>query len=53
MTRALERGVFRPNVAGVTMMAAATMGIAFAGTMLVLENEGGRNKRKDAGTQTG
>ncbi|EME39190.1 hypothetical protein DOTSEDRAFT_103246, partial [Dothistroma septosporum NZE10] len=26
--RGLERGVFRPNVAGVTMMAAATLGIA-------------------------
>ena len=57
--RGLERGVFRPNVAGVTMMAAATLGIAFAGTLLVLENEGGRNKSKekegmrDVGVQTG
>ena len=49
----LSRGMFRPNVAGVGLMAATSIGVAFAGTLLVLENEGGKILRQDAGTQTG
>ncbi|OQO07390.1 hypothetical protein B0A48_07087 [Cryoendolithus antarcticus] len=40
--RMLREGMFRPNVPGVTLMAATCIGIAFAGTLLVLENDGGR-----------
>ncbi|CZT18152.1 uncharacterized protein RCC_03992 [Ramularia collo-cygni] len=40
--RSIQRGVFRPNVAGVTLMAATSVGVAFAGALLVLENDGGR-----------
>jgi uncharacterized membrane protein YidH (DUF202 family) len=42
----LQEGMFRPNVPGVTFMAATSIGIAFAGTLLVLEKEGGRKKRR-------
>jgi len=42
--RLLQEGLFRPNVPGVTLMAATCVGVAFAGTLLVLENEGGRKK---------
>ncbi|KAF7196013.1 hypothetical protein HII31_02639 [Pseudocercospora fuligena] len=47
----LGRGMFRPNVAGVGLMAATSIGVALAGTLLVLENEG-RKERADASTQT-
>ena len=40
--RHLQQGLFRPNVPGVTLVAATSVGIAFAGTLLVLENEGGK-----------
>lgn len=40
--KSVQRGMFRPNVAGVTLMAVTSIGVAFAGTMLVLENDGGR-----------
>ena len=40
----LQQGLFRPNVPGITMVAATSIGIAFAGTLLVLEN----NAEKDA-----
>ncbi|KAF2168847.1 hypothetical protein M409DRAFT_20862 [Zasmidium cellare ATCC 36951] len=51
---ALQRGVFRPNAAGITVYAAACVGIAFAGTLLVLENDGGRREedRQDQTTPT-
>jgi len=42
--RLLQEGLFRPNVPGITMAAATSLAIAFAGTLLVLENEGGRSK---------
>lgn len=45
--RSLQRGMFRPNVAGVTMMAATSIGVAFAGTLLVLENDGGRKRKAE------
>lgn len=46
---ALRRGMFRPNAAGITGYAAACIGIAFAGTLLVMENDGGRQRDgKDA-----
>lgn len=42
----LKAGVFRPNKVGVIGLTAASIGIAFAGTLLVLENEGGRRSHK-------
>lgn len=42
----LQEGMFRPNVPGVTIMAATCVGIAFAGTLLVLENDGGRKRKR-------
>ena len=48
----LQRGMFRPNVAGIGLMAATSIGVAFAGTLLVLENEGGRKQKEEKGTQT-
>ena len=35
----LQRGLFRPNVTGITLVAATSIGIAFAGALLLLENE--------------
>lgn len=35
----LRQGTFRPNIGGVTGLAAMSIGIAFAGTLLVLEND--------------
>lgn len=40
----LQEGMFRPNVPGVTLMAATCVGLAFAGSLLVLENEDGRKE---------
>jgi uncharacterized membrane protein YidH (DUF202 family) len=37
--RYLQQGLFLPNVTGITLVAATSIGIAFAGTLLVLENE--------------
>jgi len=49
----LEKGVFRPNKVGVIGLAVGCLGIAFAGTLLVLENEGNESHRwKDKSTQT-
>lgn len=44
--RALQDGMFRPNVSGVAIVAAASVGIAVAGSVLVAENEGGRGREK-------
>jgi uncharacterized membrane protein YidH (DUF202 family) len=44
--RLLQQGLFRPNVVGVSLMAATCVGVAFAGTLLVLENEGGRRAKR-------
>lgn len=44
--RLLQKGLFRPNVVGVSLMAATCVGVAFAGTLLVLENEGGRRAKR-------
>ena len=41
----LKHGVFRPNLPGISLFAATSIGIAFAGTLLVMENEGGRAKQ--------
>ena len=35
----LQRGLFQPNVSGVTLVAATSIGIAFAGALLLLESE--------------
>lgn len=43
---ALQRGMFRPNVPGVTLSAITCIGIAFAGALLVLENDGGRRSEE-------
>ena len=44
--RLLQQGLFRPNVVGVSLMAATCVGVAFAGTLMVLENEGGKRARR-------
>lgn len=44
----LQQGLFQPNVVGVSLMAATCVGVAFAGTLLVLDNDAGR-KKKDVG----
>lgn len=43
----LREGVFRPNVSGVAIVAAASIGIAVAGSVLVVENEGGSKGREE------
>lgn len=45
--RQLQRGVFRPNVGGVGLVAATSVGIALAGTVLVVENEGKHAKERE------
>lgn len=35
----IQKGLFQPNVTGITLVAATSIGIAFAGTLLVLEND--------------
>ena len=40
----LQQGLFRPNLPGISLFAATSIGIAFAGALLVLENDGGREK---------
>ena len=42
--RDLQHGLFRPNVPGITLVAATSIGLAFAGTLLVWENDGGRGR---------
>jgi uncharacterized membrane protein YidH (DUF202 family) len=44
--RLLQQGLFRPNVVGVSLMAATCVGVAFAGTLMVLENEGGKRAKR-------
>jgi uncharacterized membrane protein YidH (DUF202 family) len=44
--RMLQKGLFRPNVVGVSFMAATCVGVAFAGTLMVLENDGGRRAER-------
>ena len=46
--RYLQQGLFRPNVPGIALVAATSIGIAFAGTWLVLENEGGQQKNHES-----
>nr|POF03045.1 hypothetical protein CFP56_70048 [Quercus suber] len=43
--RMLQRGLFQPNVPGVVGVAAVSLGIAFAGTLLVLQNESGEQQK--------
>lgn len=52
--KSLQKGMFRPNVVGVSLAAATCLGIAFAGTLLVLQNEGGQHRKdvRDAAVQT-
>lgn len=38
----LQRGLFKPNVVGVSLVAATSIGIAVAGSFLVVGNEGGK-----------
>ena len=44
--RSLKEGMFRPNVSGVAVVAAASIGIAVAGSVLVVENEAERQEGK-------
>ncbi|GAB7365570.1 hypothetical protein MBLNU230_g6642t1 [Neophaeotheca triangularis] len=44
--RHLQQGNFQPNIVGVSLMAATCIGVAFAGTLLVLENDGGKRKKR-------
>ncbi|KAJ9609084.1 hypothetical protein H2200_006855 [Cladophialophora chaetospira] len=49
----VKQGKFRPNTGGVTLMAITCIGIAIAGSILVIENEAdkAREKAKEEGTQ--
>jgi uncharacterized membrane protein YidH (DUF202 family) len=42
--RALRRGVFTPNVAGISLMAATSIAISFAGTLLIMEEDYGSDR---------
>lgn len=44
----LQRGLFQPNVSGVALVAATSVGIGFAGALLLLENEGRHGKGPSA-----
>lgn len=44
--RLLQEGKFRPNTGGITLMAITSIGIAFAGTALVLEHDLEKEKDK-------
>ena len=50
--KALKDGMFKPNVVGVAGLAGLSVGIAFAGTLLVLENEDSKRRRYDAEAKT-
>ncbi|KAI1628891.1 hypothetical protein EDD37DRAFT_25031 [Exophiala viscosa] len=45
--RLIQRGKFRPNTGGVTLMAITCIGIAVSGSILVLENEAQQNRLKE------
>lgn len=49
----LKQGKFRPNTGGVSLMAITCIGIAVAGSILVMENEAdkAREKEKEEGRQ--
>jgi uncharacterized membrane protein YidH (DUF202 family) len=42
--RLLREGMFRPNVAGVAAAAVTSVGIALAGSLIVVENEEGKGR---------
>lgn len=44
--RSIQAGYFRPNVVGVSLMAATCVGVAFAGSLLLLEKEYGRRRKR-------
>lgn len=43
----IRQGKFRPNTGGVTLMAITCIGIAVAGSVLVIENEAQQNRLKE------
>ena len=45
--RLIQEGKFRPNTGGVTLMAVTCIGIAVAGSLLVLENEQEQAREKE------
>jgi uncharacterized membrane protein YidH (DUF202 family) len=47
--RLLQEGMFRPNVPGITLAAVTSVGIALAGSLLVMENED-KKRRAEQGT---
>jgi uncharacterized membrane protein YidH (DUF202 family) len=46
--RLLQEGKFRPNTGGITLMAVTSIGVALAGTALVLENEQAQQRKVNA-----
>jgi len=43
----IQEGKFRPNTGGITLMAFTCIGIAVAGSILVVENEAEQNREKE------
>ena len=48
--RLLQEGKFRPNTGGVTLMAITSIGIALAGSALLLENDKAEQQRQKVNT---
>ncbi|KAK3669983.1 hypothetical protein LTR78_010155 [Recurvomyces mirabilis] len=46
MLKDLQEGYYRPNRIGIMGLAMVSVGVAFAGTLLVLENEAEKDKEK-------
>ena len=42
--KSIQRGMFRPNVAGIGLMAVTSIAVSFSGTLLVMGNDGGRKR---------
>ncbi|KAF2480810.1 hypothetical protein BDY17DRAFT_302434 [Neohortaea acidophila] len=51
--RELQRGVFRPNVVGIQLVAATSIAIAVAGTFMVWENGEEQRRKREAGERRG
>lgn len=45
--RELRRGMFRPNVIGINLVAAMSIALAFAGTLMVMESPAGEAKKSE------
>lgn len=51
--RELQRGVFRPNVVGIQLVAATSIAIAVAGTFMVWENGEEQRRKREADERRG